>query len=221
MLPAGLRAEFEQIALEMRDELGLAPADRLSPTSLARHLAIETIPIDAFGVQHPGPVKHLVETEPNAFSAATVFFESKRLIVFNPQHSPRRHANTIAHELAHVLLEHEPAPLFDAQGQRHWDAVNEEEADYLAGALLVPRCAVVPILAAVAGDRSAAAAHFGISHNLMQARTEAAADSEPPARAEIAAQLAASEVQAVTGSIISVHRVAAARRQPRVPAPTA
>jgi hypothetical protein len=28
----------------------------------------------------------------------------------------------VAHELSHVLLEHEPAPIFDSEGTRAWNA---------------------------------------------------------------------------------------------------
>lgn len=207
VLEAGLRAEFEQIALETRGELRLAALDRLDPGRLAEHYAIETLSIDVFRDSHPEAVKQLMDVEPSAFSAATVFFGSRRTIVFNPQHSPRRHVNTIAHELAHVLLEHEPSPLFDATWKRHWVPSNEDEADYLAGALLVPRTAVGPIMESVASDLVEAAEHFGVSEKLMEARVEAAADAKPAAEAELAALLNGGEGMAGVGQpLIRINR---------------
>jgi hypothetical protein len=197
ILRAGVRAEFEQIALETRAELKLVALDPFDPTRLAEHFAIDTVPIDVFRSRHPEAVRQLVEVEPTVFSAATVFFGSKRTIVYNPQHSPRRHANTMAHELAHVLLEHEPAPLFDAAWKRHWCPVNEQEADYLAGALLVPRSAVAPIMELVGDSVGDAARHFGISANLMYARIEAAEQARPMAQAELAALLSGGEAPPV------------------------
>ncbi|HYD47266.1 MAG TPA: ImmA/IrrE family metallo-endopeptidase [Terriglobales bacterium] len=41
------------------------------------------------------------------------------------------------HELAHSLLLHEPESAFDGEGTRDWDAEQEEEAQWLAGILLI------------------------------------------------------------------------------------
>jgi len=53
------------------------------------------------------------------------------MIIFNSAHSVQRTANSIAHELSHVLLEHEPGGVLD-DGVRRFPADDETEAD-LAG----------------------------------------------------------------------------------------
>jgi Zn-dependent peptidase ImmA (M78 family) len=183
VLRPGMLKECETIALEARAEVGLGAEDRLDPELLAEHLAIELRPLAAYRAVLPDAVEHLTEKAPSVFSAVTVYRDSKRRIIYNPVHSPRRHVNTIAHELAHGLLEHKPTELFDEHGNRIWIPDDEAEADYLAGALLVPLGAVEPVMVRLEGDLVDAAEHFGVSENLMQYRIEIAVD---PAQVEMA-----------------------------------
>ncbi|MEU9685694.1 ImmA/IrrE family metallo-endopeptidase [Amycolatopsis japonica] len=60
------------------------------------------------------------------------------MIVHNDAHTPGRQSSNLAHELAHGLLLHPPSPVIDSRGCRHWNGTIEEEANCLAGALLVP-----------------------------------------------------------------------------------
>jgi Zn-dependent peptidase ImmA (M78 family) len=81
-----------------------------------------------------------------AFSAVTVFHGYKRMIVVNDAHSRGRQASNIAHELAHSLLWHDPSPAFDGDATREWNAEQEEEAQWLAGALLISEEAALSIV---------------------------------------------------------------------------
>jgi hypothetical protein len=165
----GFPAKCERIALDTRAELDLKPEERLDPHALAEHLAIPALSLDSFNDQCPEAVAQLTDHDPGAFSAATVFCGSMRVIVFNPSHSPGRHANTVAHELGHVLLEHEPEPVIDQSGQRRWSAQNEREADLLGATLLVPRDGILPVMYR-GKSIEAAAEHFGVSVQLMEWR---------------------------------------------------
>jgi Zn-dependent peptidase ImmA (M78 family) len=107
--------------------------------------------------------------DPSSFSAATVFCGHRRLIIFNPVHAPGRHANSIAHELAHVLLEHEPGAVRESGGGRRWRPMDEAEADWLAATLLVPRDGALEVMYEL-GAVEAAADHFGVSRQLMHWR---------------------------------------------------
>jgi Zn-dependent peptidase ImmA (M78 family) len=140
----GLQTEAEQLALEVRDELGLGPFRRLVPELLAEHLEIPIITLsqlrlmarDIDGVADA--VGLLLGVEANALSAVTVFADARRMVVHNDAHAPGRQASNLAHELAHGLLLHSPSPVIDSRGCRHWNGTIEEEANHLAGALLVP-----------------------------------------------------------------------------------
>jgi IrrE N-terminal-like domain len=188
------RADCEQIALETREELKLTASELLDPCGLAEYLGIEMVPMHAYMQEVGDAVRQLTEGECYVFSALTfVAPNGRRKIVYNSAHSKRRHANTIAHEVAHILLEHNPHPLFDQRGQLVMVASEELEADYLAGALLAPRCTVLPVLNRCSGMIESAAAHFGISCNLMAERVKAAKAAPTFAAAEVAAMLRMTE----------------------------
>jgi hypothetical protein len=82
---------------------------------------------------------------------------------------PKRQAANIAHELAHGLLLHRPAPLFTSAGVRHYNAEQEEEASWLGPALLISDEAALHIVERkmaieVASDR------YGASSQVIQMR---------------------------------------------------
>lgn len=136
-LRRGFKAEAAALAGEIRGELGLGPYDRLDPRALARLLDIPITPLSDLVASCEG-ARYLSSTEPDAFSAVTVFHGYRRMIVYNDSHSPSRQNSNICHELGHGLLLHEPAPALDMiTGCRVWNAVIEKEADWLAGELLV------------------------------------------------------------------------------------
>lgn len=165
----GFKAECERVAIELREELGLSAAERLDPHLLAKHLAIPVASLAEFASSCGAAVAQLTSADRGCFSAATVFFGPRRMIVYNPAHPPGRHANSVAHELAHVLLEHEPGAVRERSGERRWRAADEAEADWLAATLLAPREGILQVMYEL-GEVGAAAAHFGISEALMRWR---------------------------------------------------
>jgi len=178
-LGRAVRARCEQIALDARAQLSLAPVDRLEPHAMAERFGIGTLSLEKFRSAHPEAVAQLVERNPGAFSGALVSFEGRRVIVFNPVHPPVRHRHTICHELSHVLLEHVPEPPFDRNLKRRFDPRDEAEADYLAEALLVPLSAATPLFESVGHELRRAAEHFGVSAVAMQERLAEADRSRP------------------------------------------
>jgi len=165
--PRGFPAECERHALEVRRDMSLEPADRLDPRALAAHLAIPIHSLEEFETACPKSVAQLREVDRGCFSAMTLFIGARRLIIFNPAHAAGRQANSIAHELAHVLLEHPPASIRDDTGQREWSGEREREADLMAATLLVPRAGILPVMYRVGGNIGLAADHFGVSRQLM------------------------------------------------------
>ncbi|KKM24625.1 hypothetical protein LCGC14_1603210, partial [marine sediment metagenome] len=77
------------------------------------------------------------------FSATVCYEGFKAFIVNNDVHEAKRQASNIAHELAHVLLGHPPAPPFDENGKRDFLAEIEDEAEWLGPALLVSEAAAI------------------------------------------------------------------------------
>lgn len=170
-LRRGFKSEAERLSLEIRRELGLGPIDRLQPAVLADHLGIPVVSLlslTRYGAAQES-ITHLTSNGRSEFSAMTVVRESFRLIVFNPAHSRGRRANSVVHELSHVILEHEPHGAIGPSGCRRWDQRMESEADWLAGALLVPRPAALRIVRQSTPIHEAASA-YGVSTSLLQWR---------------------------------------------------
>jgi hypothetical protein len=141
-LRRGFKSEGERISAELREELSLGPLDRLDPLRLAEHLGIPVFGLKDLARFDGGGatfIRVLRGSEREAFSAITVFCGGRRLVIHNDSHAPTRQASSVTHELSHCILEHPPSPILSPEGCRHWNSRLEEEADWLAGALLVPR----------------------------------------------------------------------------------
>jgi Zn-dependent peptidase ImmA (M78 family) len=88
-------------------------------------------------------------------------------------HSPGRQASDITHELAHIVLGHQPATMIMSPDgtlvMRSYNQKQEEEANWLGWALLLPREALLSLRrrkVAVPGI----AASFGVTEILVQYR---------------------------------------------------
>jgi hypothetical protein len=166
----GFKAAAERKSLAERAALGLTDRCRLDPLRLADAKRIPVIPISTL----PGvPAEHLEQLQrrdPGAFSAATVVRDERALVVVNDSHTSERQANSIAHELSHLLLGHEPRPAFSSYQARELDRKSEDEADWLAGCLLVPGSGIQTTMTACGGDLHGAAVHYGVSLELMRWR---------------------------------------------------
>lgn len=169
----GFKAEAERLSLELRTELGLSPTDRLDPFILAEHLAIpikglrtlRTAGVSADAINHFG---HRAR---DVLSAMTLVKGSRRLIVVNDAHAATRQASSLAHELSHVVLEHEPHRLLIQNGCRVWNDEMEKEADWLGGTILVPREAAL-LMARGGVSITEAAARYGVSEVMMSWRIQ-------------------------------------------------
>ena len=105
-LRRGFKSEAERIARRVRTELALGAAKPVAPEILAELLGIEVragdelIPRERFD--------ELEAIQPDSFSACTLRPSADRVVVvYNPLSSKSRRRSDIAHELAHVLLDHD------------------------------------------------------------------------------------------------------------------
>ncbi|MEP6755963.1 MAG: ImmA/IrrE family metallo-endopeptidase [Chthonomonadales bacterium] len=136
----GFKARSERVACEVRAEHGLRNLDPIDCLAICESLLIPVVPIDNlvdFGAAESS-IRCLL-SQRSGFSAVTVCHGTAKVIAYNPSHPPGRQASSLAHELSHILLEHPVAPALGAGGCRNWDPRLEAEADWQAGALLVPR----------------------------------------------------------------------------------
>lgn len=140
-LRRGFKSWSETTALQVRRQFRVAPAAPLPGHRLAelQNISLWTpndLPMDA------AVRERLCGKHKSVWSAFTLPTTTGHVIVFNPEHTLRRQSNDIMHELAHILLEHTPGNMFfgaNGVALRSHDKVQEEEAKWLAGALLLPR----------------------------------------------------------------------------------
>jgi Zn-dependent peptidase ImmA (M78 family) len=154
----------------VRGDLGLGPLDRLDCFALAEAWGIPVLSLGELREDgaSEASIRRLMSPEAG-FSATTIVVGPRRLIVYNPRHETGRKASSLAHELAHVILEHEPGPAIGVGGCRNWDGVQEAEADWLGSALLVPRSGALAWMLE-SDDVEAGASNFGVSIELFRWR---------------------------------------------------
>ena len=169
-LRRGFKADAERTSLDLRNEMGLSVRDRLDCLALAAHLGIPAVSLSDLtnSGARPESIARLGASR-STFSALTVCHGTRRLIVYNPRHPTTRRANSVAHEVSHIVLEHPAAPPLGDGGCRYWDARLEEEADWQAAALLVPREGALLWLRS-GGCMRDGADHFGVSLPLFRWR---------------------------------------------------
>jgi hypothetical protein len=143
-LERGFKAWAERTSLTFRKELELTADDPLSPNTLADYLKV------ALWTPHnvPGMTKdildQLLERDPWGWSATSLQINGQGIVIYNPKHSSGRQSSDITHELAHIILDHQPATIvlsadLDSVGMRSFNQKQEDEANCLAWTLLVPR----------------------------------------------------------------------------------
>jgi|SRR5579883_42530 Zn-dependent peptidase ImmA (M78 family) len=169
-LRRGFKAEAERLAIEIRAELDLDARSPIDCIQLCNVLGVPVVTVRELVSSGASPWSVQSLLAPSAkFSALTVAAGTKRLIVYNPRHPAGRRANSLAHELSHILLEHPLSPALGNGGCRLWNSTLEDEADWQAGALLVPRDAALEWMRAN-GSIDDGAMHYGVSRALFQWR---------------------------------------------------
>ena len=171
----GFKARCENIALGLRKELGLARTGPLSPHALAAYLRIPVLTLSEIPGVNPADTRQLLVVDPDAWSAITVSRDGHEVIITNPNHRGGRPATDIMHEIAHLLLGHEPSTMFYVGEEdialRAYNAGAEEEATWLAGTLLLPREALVH-LSSIGLSDLAACREYGVSRDLLKMRAD-------------------------------------------------
>jgi len=172
-LERGFKARAERSSVGLRGELGLSASERLNPHQLAAYLEVGLItPVDVPGMTND-LLHQLLTVDPWGWSAVTIVQGDEALIIFNPRHSEGRQASDITHELSHIILGHQPATMVMSPDgsfvMRSYDQKQEDEANWLAQALLLPREALLMMKRRTATVAEIAAA-YGVTEALVQYR---------------------------------------------------
>lgn len=171
-LRRGFKSEAERIAKRVQNDLGLGAAEPVAPELVAQLLGIEVkagdelLPRERF--------QELQKIQPDAFSACTLRPSPDRtVIVHNPLSPKTRQKSDVAHELAHTLLDHELSRV-QRLGDVTFlscDPVQEDEAAWLSGCLLLPRALLLAEVRSGASAKEIAQKH-GVSEPMAQYRLD-------------------------------------------------
>ncbi|MFE1198642.1 ImmA/IrrE family metallo-endopeptidase [Streptomyces olivaceoviridis] len=140
---------LQDLALEVRREIGAGPHGQLDLDRLTDEYGIPVYAIrDLSGSGcSPEALEHFTLRRPEAWSAALVPAGTARFIVENCAHTLQRRRSNVAHEMSHLLLEHDfEGILFSDGGCRELGpemAVKERQASDLSGELLIPTSAAI------------------------------------------------------------------------------
>lgn len=176
MFERGFKAWCERYAVEKRTELGLEPTDPLDPFKLAEKLHIRVWTPHDVPALNKKTITTLLRNDgktPSCWSAVTLVVGRRVVVILNSSHSAPRQASDLAHELAHRIRNHTAQDVeVSAEGLmllKSYDKLQEEEADWLSGCLLLPREALISIKRRKL-HLADAASTFGVSQRMLNYR---------------------------------------------------
>ncbi|HUX05626.1 MAG TPA: ImmA/IrrE family metallo-endopeptidase [Acidimicrobiales bacterium] len=174
MVQRGFKTKARNLALEVRDEVGIGPHDPLDVYALAELYGLRIVDLSRlrdFGC-HSESLDYFLNDGSHSFSAAVLPIGRAHLIIVNDCHAPARQKSSVAHELAHVLLEHDfPGSICTDSHCRAYDSESEEQAHLLGGELLIPTVAAHRLAAYHVTDRGVAQVH-GVSERFAKMRMD-------------------------------------------------
>jgi Zn-dependent peptidase ImmA (M78 family) len=173
MFRRGFKTWAERTSLRVRQKLKLSPSSPLDPFPLAELLGVSIVASRDLS-DLPADVRRRLENDHrDCWSAITVTDGRGHLIVTNPSHAQTRLNSSLAHELAHIILGHEPSMMFmspkSGTALRTHNEEQEEEANWLAGCLLLPREALMFIRRGGMSDEDACS-QYGVSLAMLRFR---------------------------------------------------
>ena len=172
----GFKSWCERTATEYRKSLGIPITAAMDPRILAGHLDVRVLmPEEVLGLSAES-LTQLTVTDRDSWSAVTIAQRGVRLVILNSSHPETRQANSLAHELAHIILNHtsEDARV-SLEGflfRSKFDEEQEKEADWLSGCLLLPREGLFRVYCS-SPRPEVLATHFRVSKALVNWRLRA------------------------------------------------
>lgn len=181
MFARGFKTWCEKTAAQHRHGLGLQPRDPLDSVALAQSLGVEVHSLDEVPALDDES-RQILLADSGGWSAVTLTNGRKSVVILNSAHSAARSASDLMHELAHLLIGHKAGRIDITEDGalilNTFDRSQEEEANWLAGCLLLPREALLWILRqklepeAAAQQYGASLAMFNYRLNVTGARQQ-------------------------------------------------
>lgn len=142
----GFKADAERRSVAARERLHLRPTDKLCPWEYADVLGAMVFGADELDLD-PEHASQLLQRDPDSWSGMTLYEEGTHVVVLNSVHPRTRQTATLMHEIAHIILEHVPADVSVSPSGlvllSDYSPDQEEEADWLGAALLLPEPALL------------------------------------------------------------------------------
>ena len=162
----GFKTWCETTAEKYRTALGLKPVEPLDPKELAAHLGVIVWRPEDVPELSEKSLRRLTNHDSDSWSAVTIRHDDIKLTIVNSAHAQTRQRSSLSHELAHIILDHEPGRI-DLSREGHlllssYEREQEDEAEWLSGTLLVPRAGLLIAYRSTRDPRSLAN-HFGVS----------------------------------------------------------
>lgn len=180
----GFKAYATRFALEVRDEVGLDAYAALDPRLLAEKYGV---PVYRVRDMDCSPEVHeYFASETHKVSAMLVPHPNgrSRIILENDWHTDARRANSVAHEVAHVLLEHRfKSELLGTSGCHESTSDVEQEANHFGAEMLIPTKAAHR-WASLGHSNMQVAQHHGVSLELATMRMNASGARKRAAHAQ-------------------------------------
>jgi len=173
MFERGFKTSCENLARQQRATLSLGPTAPLDPRGLAKHLGVMVRTVEEVPGLSGDCVRILLHDDADSWSAVTLSANGRHLIILNSSHAQTRLASDTVHEIAHILLGHKPSRIdLTEDGSlmlSTYDRRREDEANWLAGCLLLPRDALM-LIRRQQLDLSTAAEMYGTSRDMLTYR---------------------------------------------------
>jgi Zn-dependent peptidase ImmA (M78 family) len=173
-LERGFKSWCERSALATRTELSIEAHAPLAARRLAEHLAVILLTPKDLADLPDNILEQLTRNDPQGWSAVSFTVDEQVTVIYNERNSSGRQSSDIMHELSHIILDHDPSQVIlsvDGQiGMRTFDAKQEDEANWLAWTLLLPRPA---LMHCIQRGRSTAqiADEYDVSEQLVKYRS--------------------------------------------------
>jgi Zn-dependent peptidase ImmA (M78 family) len=170
-LRRGFIKEAEEISLSFRQEMGVLSSEPICVFRLCEHLEIPLTKLSQIQKISADVRKHLIDNSfgETKFFAVTLKPNGVPEILHNDYVSAARQHSDISHEIAHIVLGHEPHALVGKRGCRHYDKIMEREAHELGYTILIPKESALFAVENFS-DRREAARYFGVSTSLLNYR---------------------------------------------------
>lgn len=169
----GFKTWSENVALQYRKEMDLAPTDPIDLWVMAKKLGLVVLQVQEIPGIARKTLDVLIQDDPESWSAITLCYNDANMIVLNPTNNTGRTNSNLAHELAHLLIGH-AATRVDVTPDnllllRNYDRKQEDEANWLAGCLLLPRPALLHIRKKEL-EIADAMRHYNVSREMFEYR---------------------------------------------------